>query len=209
VGQPDADHRERFLVLLHAVREVDAEEPDLDRRDATADPEQKAASAHLVEHADLLDQPQRVIERQQIHHRPEAQALRPLRDGGQKHARRRGVAEWGRVVLGEMVAVKTRAIVGFGQLQALLEQLAERDPAVVQMIEDPKAHQCLPSLCLSQWILSFRPGRLQARSGRGSPRGARTLCRAEFDRGPECDRRLIEDACALRAVLAMWRATRG
>src|SRR6516225_10494947 len=85
-----------------------------------------------------------MVKRQQVDHRPEPQPARPLRHRGEKHTGRGGVAERGRVVLGEMVAVKARAIVGLDQLQALLEQLAEGDPAVVQMIEDPKAH-CLVS----------------------------------------------------------------
>jgi len=108
-------------------------------------PSRKRPRAHLVEHADLFDQPQRVIERQQIYHRPEAQLPCPLRNSGEEDTGRRRVAEWCRVVLGEMVAVKARAIVGFDQLQPLLEEPAERHPAVVEVVEYPKAQPCLPS----------------------------------------------------------------
>src|SRR6185312_1383919 len=44
-----------------------------ERRHAAADAELEAAAAQLVEHADFLYQAQRMIERQQEDHRPEAQ----------------------------------------------------------------------------------------------------------------------------------------
>ena len=116
LGQADANGVEGFAELLHAGIEVDAVEPDLDRRDAAPDPVQKPPAAHLVEHADLVDQPQRVIERQQVDHRAEAQLFRPLRDGREKDAGRRCVAERRVVVLGEVIAVKTGAVVRLDEL---------------------------------------------------------------------------------------------
>ncbi len=138
--QTAANDLERLGELLHAACEIDTEEPDLDRRDAAADAKQKAPATHLVEHADLVDEAQRVIKRQQIHHRPEPDLPRPLRDRGQEDTGRRGIAERRVVVLGEMVAVEPGAVIGLDQLQPLLEELADRHTAIIQMVEDPEAH---------------------------------------------------------------------
>ena len=148
LGQADADDLEGLAELLHAGSEIDAVEPDLDRRDAAPDAVQKPPAAHLVEHADFVDQPQRMIERQQVHHRPELQVLGALRDGGQKHARRRRVAERRVVVLGEMIAVEPGAVIGLDQPEPVLEMPRQRQPAVVEMVEDPELHRRLPDLCM-------------------------------------------------------------
>ena len=151
--QTAADDLERLGELLHAACETDTEEPDLDRRDAAADAEQKAPSAHLVEHADLVDQAQRVIERQQIHHWPEPDLPRPLRDRGQEDTGRRGIAERRVVVLGEMVAVEPGAVIGLDQLEPLLEELADGHAVIVQMIKDPKAHFVVPGAGTPQQLV--------------------------------------------------------
>ena len=56
----------------------------LERRDAAADADLEPAVAQMVEHADLLDEAQRRVERQQIDQRPEvdaaASAARSRRD---------------------------------------------------------------------------------------------------------------------------------
>src|SRR5207237_312228 len=62
------------------------------------------------------------------------------RDRGQENPGRRGIAERGRVVLGEMVAIEPGPVVGLDQLQPLLEELADGHIAVVQMVKDPEAH---------------------------------------------------------------------
>ena len=123
LGQPAADDLKGLTELLGSGGEVDAVEPDLDRRNAAPHPIQKAPAAHLVEHADLIDQPQRVIERQQIDHRPKAQLPGPLRDGGQEHSGRRCIAERRVVVFGEMIAIETRTVVGLNKLEPLFEML--------------------------------------------------------------------------------------
>ncbi len=96
--------------------------------------------AHLVEHADLVDQPQRVVERQQVDHRPEAKPLGALRNGGQEQAGRRRIAERRVVVLGEVIAVEAGAVVCLDQSEPLLEMAGERQAAVVEVVEDPEAH---------------------------------------------------------------------
>ncbi len=92
----------------------------LDRRGAAAEAELQPAAADLVEHADFLEQAQRMIERQHEDHRPEAQPPRALRQGGEKDVGRRRHAERCRVMLGQMIGVEAGAIVGFGDLEAVL-----------------------------------------------------------------------------------------
>src|SRR5262245_10311891 len=57
---------EGLVVNLPGLREVEAVSACLERRDTAPDPEFEAPAAHLVEHADFLDQAQRMIERQEI-----------------------------------------------------------------------------------------------------------------------------------------------
>jgi predicted phage-related endonuclease len=44
------------------------------------------------------------------------------------------------VVLGEMIAIETRAVVGLNKLESLFEMLVERQAAVVEVVKDSKAH---------------------------------------------------------------------
>ncbi len=47
------------------------------------------------------------------------------------------------MVLGQVIAVEAGPVVGLDQLEPVLEMLAERQPAVVEVIENPKAHHRL------------------------------------------------------------------
>src|ERR1700738_481848 len=58
----------------------------LDRRDSASDANLHAAAAQIVQHADLFDETQRVIEREQIDQRPDAQSPRAWNDRGEEHA---------------------------------------------------------------------------------------------------------------------------
>ena len=113
---------------------VDAVVARLDRRDAAPDAELETPAAHLVEHADFLDQAQRMIERQRVDQRP-AEPPRTLRDCGEENAGRGCHAERRRVVLGHVIGVKAKAVIGFGELQAILIEFGERQPGAVEMIE--------------------------------------------------------------------------
>ncbi len=125
-----------FPEHLVGILEVDAVVADLDRRNALADAEQETAAAHLVEHADFLGQPQRMIERQRINQRPEVKLPGALCDGREIDARRRRHAERRRMVLGAMVAVDAGAVVGLHQLEAVFVEIAERLIVPVDVIED-------------------------------------------------------------------------
>src|SRR5260221_10863313 len=52
-------------------------------------------------------------------------------------------------MLGQVVAVEPGAVVGLDQPEPVLEMAPERPAAVVEMVEDPEAHQSLPSFRLS------------------------------------------------------------
>jgi hypothetical protein len=64
----------------------------------------------MVEHADFLCEAERMIERKQVDQWSEVKPLRALRDRGQKDARRGRHAERGRVMLGQVVRVKSRLV---------------------------------------------------------------------------------------------------
>src|SRR5205085_9458611 len=76
------DHLERFGEHSWRLIRIDAVVARLDRRDAAADAELEAPAAHLVEHADFLDQAERMIERQRVDYRPEAEPPPAQRDRG-------------------------------------------------------------------------------------------------------------------------------
>jgi hypothetical protein len=111
LGEPLQQDLEGLVEALAPAVPVDLEEPDLDRGHARADAELQPPAAQVIEHADLVDQAQRVIQRQAVDERPEPQRPRPLRRGGEEDARRWRVAQRRAVVLGEVVGVEPRALV--------------------------------------------------------------------------------------------------
>ena len=119
---------------------VDAVIGGLDRRDAAPDAEIEASAAELVEHADFLDDPQRMMERKRVDQRAEAQRLRALGDRGQEYAGRGGEPERRRVVLGGVIRVEAAAIVGLDQLQALLIEIRQWNLAAIQVVENTEFH---------------------------------------------------------------------
>src|SRR5205085_11377773 len=129
-----------------ADREIDAVEADLDRRDAAPDTVEKTAARHLVEHADFVNEAQRMIERQKVHHRPETELLRALRDGRQKDARRRRVTQRRIMMLGQVIAVEAGPVIGLDQLQPVLEMPLQRRATVVEVIENPETHHRSPCI---------------------------------------------------------------
>ena len=67
--------------------EIDAIGVELHRRDTASDPDIEPATAQVIEHAQLFQEPQRMVERQQIKQRAEADVLGRARRGGQEYAR--------------------------------------------------------------------------------------------------------------------------
>ena len=135
------DYVERLGEALRAGRRIDAVVADLVRRDAAADAEFEAAAAHLVEHADLVDQSERMIEVEGVDQRAEPQRLRPLRHRRQEDTGRGRHAERRRMMLGQVIGVEARALVEFDEFQAILELQAEIGAGAVHVVEDAELHE--------------------------------------------------------------------
>ena len=73
-----ADDPERVLEALLRLRPGVAEPVVLDGRDPATDAEVEATAGELVDDAHVLDEPDRVVQRQQLHHRAEPDLLRDL-----------------------------------------------------------------------------------------------------------------------------------
>src|SRR6266850_2632496 len=99
----------------------------------------------MIERADLLGEPQGVVERQRIHERPEAQSPRSLRGEREEDRGRGRHAERRRVVLGDVQGVETEPVIRLGELEAVLDLLGERTPARVDVVEDAEFHHPAPS----------------------------------------------------------------
>src|SRR5215471_11298536 len=110
------------------------------RRGAAPDADFQAAAAQMIQHADLLGEPQRVMHRQHIDQRSEAQAFGSLRDGGEKDARRWRQVERSRMMLAHVIGAESRAVVELDQLEAMLILLGEHIRSVVVPIEDTELH---------------------------------------------------------------------
>ena len=145
-GEPLHDQLDGFVVDVPALGRIGAEIGKLDRRSAAAETELQPAAAHLIEHADFLNQPQRMIERHREHHRAEAQPPGALRQRGKKHVRRWRHAERRRMVLGEVIGVEAGSIVGLGDLQAVFIKIRQRWAGAVEVIENSKFHFEVPAV---------------------------------------------------------------
>src|SRR6516162_3289847 len=138
------EHVQNVLVVGARLLEIDAVGVELHRRDAAPHADVEAAAAEVIEHAQLLQQPQRMVERQQIEQRAEADAPRFTRGGGQKYARRRRHRQRRRVMLGEMIAVEAGGLGRLQQGEPILVGLLQRLAARVDVIEDAELHASFP-----------------------------------------------------------------
>ena len=140
MGQALEHQLDRFGVDLLCLVRIGAVIFNLDRYRAAPETDFEPAAAQLVEHADLLDQPQRMVQRHRPDQRTETQRACALCHGGEEHAGRGRHAERRRVVLGEVIRIESRAVVGLCNLEAILVIVCERSAVAVEMIEDPKFH---------------------------------------------------------------------
>ena len=140
VGQSREHELDRLGVDLLRLLRIDAVIFELDRRGAAPEADFEAPAAQLVEHADFLDQPQRVMERHRPDQWTEAKPRRALRHRGEEHARRGRHAERRRVVLGEMISVEPGAIVGLRNFETILVIVRKRAAVAVEVIEDTEFH---------------------------------------------------------------------
>ena len=140
MGQPLEHELDRLGVDLLRVPRIDAVIFELDRRGAAPEAEFEASAAQLIEHANFLDQSQRVMKRHRPDQRTEAKPRRALRHGGEEHARRGRHAERRRVMLGEMISVEPGAIVGLRNFETILVIVRKRAAMTVEVIEDTEFH---------------------------------------------------------------------
>src|SRR6201981_633674 len=80
-GKALEDEFEGLVIDFAGLREIEAVSASLERRHAASDPELEPSAAHLIEHADFLDQAQRMIERQEIDEEVLRHPSRGLRPG--------------------------------------------------------------------------------------------------------------------------------
>ena len=84
-----------------------------------------------------------MVERQQVDQRPELQPARALRQCREDYARRGREAERRAVMFGDVVTMKTAAVVHLAEPQPPFQMLGERQAAVVHMVENPELHRRL------------------------------------------------------------------
>ena len=154
---------------------VDAEIVQLMRRGAAADADLEPAMAQMIEHTDFFGEPQRMMRRQHIDQRAEADAFGALGDSGKEHARRRRQIERRRVMLAHVIGAKARAVISLDQREALVVLLGERIAPVVVLIEDAELQRGHGS------PRNFVIGRARVPSRRG---GARALAACRLGASP-------------------------
>jgi hypothetical protein len=139
-GQPLEDHLEPLAIDLLGLEMVEVEVRHLVRHDAAPHPEVEAPARQMIEHAHFLDEPQRVVERQAVHARPQADPSRPLGRRGEEDAGHRGEAERRGMVLGQVVRVEARRVVLLEQAQPMLVEIGHRHVPPIEVIEDAQVH---------------------------------------------------------------------
>jgi hypothetical protein len=134
--------RKRLLIARVVGLGIGLLTPEVRLHDAAAPhADLQAPVAQIVEHADLFDQSERMVQRQHVDARAEAQAASALRHGGKEDVLRRGQAvDGGRVVLGQMVGVEARGVEALDLDQALAIDPVEPQPRDrLDVVEDPES----------------------------------------------------------------------
>jgi hypothetical protein len=93
------------------------EEFELHGHAPAADAKLNAPAAELIEHADLLEGAQRMIQVQQHDHWPKPELARTLRGGSQEQTGRCRQAMRRAVMLRQVIGMQARSVAGFYQLQ--------------------------------------------------------------------------------------------
>ena len=146
VRQPGHEDGQRLVEDGARLSSIDPEVAQLIGRDPAPDAEIQASAREVVQHADFLDEPQGVVEGQQVDERPQTDAPGALRRRGEEQRRGWRHAEGRGVVLGEVIAGEAGGIRGLQELQPLLVELMQGRLAAINPIEQAKSH--LSHLCL-------------------------------------------------------------
>ncbi len=131
---------EALRIDLLRIRRVLSVIREFDGRGAAAEADIDPPAAQMIEHADFLDQPQRMMQRQRVDQRAEPKLPRALGDRGKEHAGGGRHAERRRMMLGEVIGVEPGLVVGFDELEAILVIVAQRQIVAVEVIENAEVH---------------------------------------------------------------------
>ena len=109
----------------------------LDWRHPAADAEVEATAGELVGHAHVLDDPYRVMKRQQLHHRAKPDLRRDLRGRRDEQLLVGRHAQLGAMVLGQVEAREPGVLGELDQFEPILEQpVRGRARNVLDVVED-------------------------------------------------------------------------
>ena len=138
--EPGADAVERIDEDVARLLMLDLVIFQLERRYSAADAHFEATMAQVIEHADLLDQAQRRVEREQIDQRTEPHVPGRAGDRAEIDARNRNHVEGRGVMLRNVQAVDPRIVSRAGEREPLVEQRGERTVAVLDVIKQSDLH---------------------------------------------------------------------
>ena len=135
-------HRQHFVVGIPRLVDVAAEKLVLHVADTASDARHEPAMRELVDHADFLDQPRRMIQRQAEHHGSQAYLRCPPRDRRKEHDRRRRHIQRGEVVLRDVIAVEPVFLGTLDQLDPFIVLLPQRHVGALLEMIPPAELQC-------------------------------------------------------------------
>ena len=101
-------------------------------------PQVQSALAQVVQHADFVQQPERVVEGQQVDQGTQPYVLSALAGGSQEDARRGSDAEGSDVVLGQVIAIEACSVSILQHLQTLFVRFAVRMVVLFNPVEKPE-----------------------------------------------------------------------
>ncbi len=157
-GQRRLEPIEHVAGEFPALGDVAAERAERHRVGATrADAEVEAATADRIEHGGILGEPDRILQAEHHHARPEPDAPCPCGRGGEQDERRREAAEPGlEVMLGDPPAVEAEFLRGHEQLDDVLVERRRRAVAV-DVGEEAELERPHGSLDVSHAATPVRP----------------------------------------------------
>jgi len=139
--EPAEDEGDRLVETLARGEPVALEPEVLDGGDAPTDAVVDTPAGQLVEQADVLDHAQRMMDRQDLDERAEADGARDLGGGGQEDLLVRRHAQVGPVVLGQVIGVEAGLVSDPDEVEPVSEELAHaRLWHALDVVEDPVLH---------------------------------------------------------------------
>jgi hypothetical protein len=139
-AQPCDYHFERLLEDFPRIHERDAIVRQFERRDTATHTQFESSIADVIQHTDLTDKPERVVEWQQKDQGTKMDATGALCGSGEEQSRRRCHSQRRGVMLGDVVAEEPCGVVLTQQRNPPLEEPVERVAPAFNMIENAKSY---------------------------------------------------------------------